>query len=111
MQLLTFLSVISAAAAVLLPAANGLYPVSVTDKALTDESRIDPYSPKNARHKRQVLVSLFLPVDKKHTSSVKRTIPYMTPAVAADYGLQAAAIGLPNTTFAAFELETSVIKS
>jgi hypothetical protein len=109
MKLLSLLSLLSTASAVLIPAPNGPYPVSVTVKALTDGSRIDPYAPANNPHKREVLVSLFLPIDRKQTSFAKRTIPYMTPAVAADYGELAASVGLPNTTFAAFEVESSVI--
>lgn len=109
MRLLSLLSLLSTASAVLVPAPNGPYPVSVTVKALTDGSRIDPYAPANDRHKREVLVSLFLPIDRKQTSFAKRIIPYMTPAVAEDYGVLAGSAGLPNTTFAAFEVETSII--
>lgn len=109
MQLLAFLTLVSTAAAVLIPAPNGPYPVSVTVKALTDKSRFDPYAPKNDRHKRQVVVSLFLPIDGRHTSFAKETISYMTPAVAADYGTLALSAGLPNDTFAAFDVQTNVI--
>lgn len=107
MHWLHLLPIISAAAAILLPAPNGRFPVSASVHSLTDESRMDPYAPANKRHKRKVLTSLYLPIQGKNTKISKRKLPYMTPAVAEDYGLFAEGMGLPNTTFASFEIETS----
>jgi predicted dienelactone hydrolase len=78
-------------------------------KSLTDKSRIDPYAPKEKRQKRQVLVSLFLPVDTQTTPAKNSSIPYMTPAVAQHYDALAASIGLPNNTFVSFDIGTSDI--
>ncbi|KAH8178479.1 platelet-activating factor acetylhydrolase, isoform II domain-containing protein [Sarocladium implicatum] len=109
MQLLALLVLISTATAVLIPAPDGPYPVSVYVKALTDGSRIDPYAPKNDHHQRQVVVSLFLPIDRKQTPFAKTLIPYMTPAVAEEYGKLAVNAGLPNNTFAAFDVQTNIV--
>ncbi|KAB5566308.1 PAF acetylhydrolase [Coniochaeta sp. 2T2.1] len=107
MRFLAALSALTAVAAVVLPGPNGPYGVSMVVKSLTDKSRIDPYAPMEKRQKRQVLVSLFLPVDTKTTPAKKGTVPYMTPAVAQHYDVLAASIGLPNNTFASFDIGTS----
>ncbi|KAB5582958.1 PAF acetylhydrolase [Coniochaeta sp. 2T2.1] len=109
MRFLVALSALTAVGAVLLSSPAGPYGVSMVVKSLTDKNRTDPYAPKEKRQKRQVLVSLFLPVDTKMTAAKKGTISYMTPAVAQHYDVLAASIGLPNNTFASFDIGTSEV--
>ncbi|KAK8001217.1 PAF acetylhydrolase family protein [Apiospora marii] len=98
---------ISLAGALMLPNPTGPYPVSVVVESLTDKSRLDPYAPSGSSHQRRVVTSLFLPVNSTAVRSEVRTVPYMTPLVAEDYGLLATTIGLPNSTFASFKVNTT----
>ncbi|RSL54611.1 hypothetical protein CEP54_009784 [Fusarium duplospermum] len=87
--------------ALLLPNPSGPYPVALTINTMTDNHRIDPYAPNH--QKRQILTSIFWPVDSKSCSS--KRVPYMPPATAAAYGAQAAQLGLSNDTFKVIEME------
>ncbi|KAK8116821.1 uncharacterized protein PG998_005102 [Apiospora kogelbergensis] len=107
MQLLLFMPFLAFTRALLLPRPNGSFPVSMVVESLTDQSRSDPYAPSGSPHQRRVMTSLFLPIDPAVVRSEVRTIPYMTPLVAADYGLLATTIELPNDTFASFKVESS----
>ena len=107
MQLLLFMPFLAFTRALLLPRPNGPFPVSMVVESLTDQSRSDPYAPSGSPHQRRVMTSLFLPIDPAVVRSEVRTIPYMTPLVAADYGLLATTVGLPNDTFASFKVESS----
>ncbi|KAK8096877.1 Alpha/Beta hydrolase protein [Apiospora kogelbergensis] len=86
MQLLLFMPFLAFTRALLLPRPNGPFPVSMVVESLTDQSRSDPYAPSGSPHQRRVMTSLFLPIDPAVVRSEVRTIPYMTPLVAADYG-------------------------
>ncbi|KAK8859711.1 Alpha/Beta hydrolase protein [Apiospora arundinis] len=107
MQFLRFLPFLALTGALVLPRPSGPYPVSVVVESLTDKSRPDPYAPSDKPHQRRVVTSLFLPIDPAAVRSQVRTVPYMTPLVAADYGLLATTVGLPNDTFAEFKVESS----
>ncbi|KAK8063736.1 PAF acetylhydrolase family protein [Apiospora saccharicola] len=109
MQLSLVLPFISLAGALMLPNPTGPYPVSVVVESLTDNSRLDPYAPSSSPHQRRVMTSLFLPINSTTVRSEVRTVPYMTPLVAEDYGLLATTIGLPNSTFASFKVNTTHI--
>ncbi|EGX91914.1 PAF acetylhydrolase family protein [Cordyceps militaris CM01] len=101
--LLTLLSLASAATGLLVPGPSGPYAVGYSTLVLTDDSRQDPFAP--TPQKRRVPVSAYLPVDISSRGSKPcppRTLPYMTPAVAAYYDQGAAQIGLPNDTFAKY---------
>ncbi|KAK1989224.1 PAF acetylhydrolase [Colletotrichum cereale] len=92
--------------AVLVSPPTGSYAVSMTVQGLTDSARLDPYAPKNEPHSRQVMISTFLPVDEaKIPCSGWERVPYMTPLVAKAYDALGTAVGLPNGTFSAFEME------
>lgn len=102
MPLLTAL--FSVAASLLLPEPNGSYHVAVQVQSLTDNGRMDPYAPPSAPHKRKVLISMFWPFNSQRSCPTQKT-PYMPPETAKVYGLQAAALGLSNETFADFEMK------
>lgn len=89
--------------ALLLPNPDGPYPVAMRVHTLTDKNRVDPYAP-NATDKRQILVSVFWPIDKSKECSPE-TVPYMPPATAQAYGLWASSNGFSNDTFSQFQLE------
>ncbi|GKT47364.1 putative 1-alkyl-2-acetylglycerophosphocholine esterase [Colletotrichum spaethianum] len=76
-------------------------------QGLTDSARLDPYAPKNEPHSRQVMISIFFPVDEAKTPCVAwERVPYMTPLVAEAYDELGTAVGLPNGTFSAFKMES-----
>ncbi|KAK8062834.1 platelet-activating factor acetylhydrolase- isoform II domain-containing protein [Apiospora hydei] len=109
MQFCLILSFISLARALVLPGPSGPHPVSMVIESLTDKGRPDPYAPSSSPHPRRVMTSLFLPINSTAVRSEIRTVPYMTPLVAADYGLLATSVGLPNSTFASFEVNTTYV--
>ncbi|KAM0331200.1 hypothetical protein ACHAPQ_006107 [Fusarium lateritium] len=107
MRLLPFLlPLLGLGEALLVPNSSGPYGVALRVQGMTDDSRIDPYDPKKGH--RQVLASIFWPVDKDSCS--KKVVPYMPHATAEYYGQQAQALGLSNDTFKAFELEVCTPK-
>ncbi|KZL65453.1 PAF acetylhydrolase family protein [Colletotrichum tofieldiae] len=96
----------SATQAVLVSPPTGPYAVSMSVQGLTDNARLDPYAPKDDPHSRRVMISTFLPVDEGKTPcSGRERVPYMTPLVAKAYDELGTAVGLPNGTFSAFEME------
>ncbi|KAH7309876.1 PAF acetylhydrolase [Stachybotrys elegans] len=103
MRLLHLLS-FTAVSALTVPSPSGPYSVAMQVVPLEDAARTDPYAPEGDNQKRRVLLSLFLPVAEASACSPKQTA-YMTPGVAAAHGLIAQSIGLPDNTFAAFEME------
>ena len=97
-----------ASAAVLVPEPTGPYDVAMKVQEVTDWSRPqDPLDNKPQPRGRRLLLSVFLPIDRhnKNQSCTRITIPYMTPLVAADYGAQAGAYGLPTDTYSQFNLQ------
>ncbi|GJC94265.1 PAF acetylhydrolase [Colletotrichum higginsianum] len=96
----------SAAQAVLVSPPTGPYAVSMSVQALTDNARLDPYAPEDNPHSRQVMISTFLPVDEAKTPCFgRKRVPYMTPLVAQAYDVLGTAVGLPNGTFSALEMD------
>lgn len=95
------LSLLHLGGAILLPEPSGPFSVALRIQPMTDQSRLDPYAP-NKQQKRQVLASVFWPVDAKSCSSER--VPYMPPATAQAYGLTAEEMGLSNDTFLSFEM-------
>ena len=89
------------AKAVVVPSYPGPFTVTMRVKALTDHSRTDPL---NKTVKRQVLVSVFLPISNS-TNCSNEIITYMPPATAASYGPLAQSAGLPINIFSSFQLE------
>lgn len=109
MRLLRTAVVVAVAAnAYTVPSPKGPYAVAFQNMTLTDESRSDPYA--STEQKRRVLVSAYLPVHTSHKECPKRTVPYMSPAVAAYYGQVATQMGLANDTFALFDMEFCDLK-
>ncbi|KAI5456728.1 Alpha/Beta hydrolase protein [Mariannaea sp. PMI_226] len=104
MQPSILLAFFAAAEAIVLPSPSNKFPVAMQIQALTDNSRIDPYSPKNDRHKRKLVTSVFWPMEDQHSCSTKN-VPYMTPETAEFYGAQAASMGLSNDTFSNLQLK------
>ncbi|KAG6003198.1 hypothetical protein E4U21_002275 [Claviceps maximensis] len=108
--LLPLILAVPGLADLLVPPPPGPYDVAVRVLPVTDETRSrDPYTirPRSSSafpKGRQLLLSVFLPVDTQHGGCPcpRMTIPYMTPRVAADYGAQAAAAGLPVDLYARF---------
>jgi predicted dienelactone hydrolase len=95
---------LSAASALLVPPPTGKYEVAMKIQPITDPSRpYDPWDASNSEKGRQVLFSIFLPVER--TSCPPVTVPYMTPRVAALYGQQAAQAGLSDKLFSSFDME------
>ncbi|KAJ4251529.1 hypothetical protein NW762_011517 [Fusarium torreyae] len=103
MRFLNFLVGFAAAtSAILVPSVSpGPYSVGLRIKALTDESRWDPYAPKDDPQKRRVLLSAFTPVGLASNSCPHEVIdiPYMPPNTAKVFGAQTDAIGLPHGVF------------
>lgn len=107
MHVLFFLlSLLHLGGALLLPNPSGPFSVALRIQPMTDQSRLDPYAP-NKDQKRQVLASIFWPVDAESCSS--KRVPYMPPATAHAYGLAAEEMGLSNDTFRAFEMSVCQI--
>lgn len=95
---------LSVASAILVPTKSGPYDVGTKILALTDTSRMDPYAPASQPQHRRVLITFYLPVDKR-TNCPSETVPYMPPAVKAAYNQYAVDHGLPNNTFDPWQLE------
>ena len=102
-KLLLWLPAFGGVASLLLPHPNGPYAVSMFVQTLTDESRMDPYSP--LPHKREILVSLFTPINRNEECCQSHAVQYMTPLVAHGYDQQAAEMGLYNNTFSSLQLQ------
>ncbi|KAK5181821.1 hypothetical protein LTR44_006021 [Exophiala sp. CCFEE 6388] len=84
-----------------LPTPPGFTNVRITEFALTDKSRTDPFAP-CCDKPRQLMLSPFQPANCTQTTDK----PYMPPATAAFYDAQLALYGIPNGTFEAFRLQT-----
>ncbi|POR37731.1 Platelet-activating factor acetylhydrolase [Tolypocladium paradoxum] len=106
MLLFVLAAVLAAAQAILVPGPPGPFHVAMRVQGFTDTSRPDPFAPKDKPHPRRVLISVFLPI-APHRKYPVETVPYMPPQTAKVYGAQIAEVGLPNNTFASFELEVS----
>lgn len=102
-SIFSLVSLATATTALLVAGPSGPFAVGFNTLVLTDSSRQDPFAP--TPQKRRVPISAYLPVDVSKTPCPKRTLPYMTPAVAAHYDQGAAQLGLPNGTFAGFAME------
>ncbi|KAF4975555.1 hypothetical protein FZEAL_7670 [Fusarium zealandicum] len=99
--LLLLSSLLVGSQALLLPKSNGPYGVTQRTHLMTDNNRLDPYSPN--QEKRHILASIYWPVDADSCS--KERAPYMPPATAEAYGARASAMGLSNDTFSTLEME------
>ncbi|KAF4969506.1 hypothetical protein FSARC_3292 [Fusarium sarcochroum] len=103
MRFLDFVAGFAAAtSATLVPSVSpGPYPVGLRIKALTDDSRWDPYAPKDDPQRRRVLLSAFIPVGSANDSCPhgEVDVPYMPPKTAEAFGLQTDAMGLPHGVF------------
>ncbi|CAH0039590.1 unnamed protein product [Clonostachys rhizophaga] len=99
---LFLLGLLATADALLLPSPEGPYQVGLKIHAMTDHSRVDPYSPADNRHPRRLLTSIFWPVAK---SCSHKEVAYLPPATAAWYGTQVSGLGLPNNTFSDMKLD------
>ncbi|KAK7224109.1 hypothetical protein V2G26_012112 [Clonostachys chloroleuca] len=99
---LLVLGLLATADALLLPSPEGPYQVGLKIHAMTDHSRVDPYSPADNRHPRRLLTSIFWPVAK---SCSHKEVAYFPPATAAWYGAQVSGLGLPNNTFSEMKLD------
>ena len=93
-------ALVSAIAASNVPKPTGPFSVARQVLSLTDDSRLDPYAP--SPQPRKVLMSFYLPVKGKCATE---RVPYMTPAIADEYGQLAVQIGLPNDTFSKFTVD------
>jgi hypothetical protein len=91
--------------AIVVSGPSGPWPVSYHVVELTDESRWDPYAPKDSPHKRRILTSFFVPnhVDQQKCEVDK--VDYLPPKTLEAYGNVAKSLGLPNTIFQGFQLE------
>ncbi|KAI6601265.1 hypothetical protein MCOR12_004335 [Pyricularia oryzae] len=89
------------AQAVVVPSHSGPFSVTMQVKALTDQSRTDPF---NKTVKRQVLLSVFSPIPDG-TKCSNEIIAYMPSVTAASYGTLAQSAGLPADIFSSFQLE------
>ncbi|KAG6042111.1 hypothetical protein E4U41_005659 [Claviceps citrina] len=100
---------------------HGPYDVAMKVQSVTDPSRpqdaylspsVPASSPSAPRTGRRLLFSVFMPLERERQpargstagcpKARTRTVPYMTPLVAAEYGAQAAQQGLPRDLFARF---------
>ena len=86
---------------VVLPRPPGPTNVHITELALTDKSRADPFAPCCGKPRR-LMLSLFQPANCTQATD----IPYMPPATAAFYDAKSAIFGIPNGTFEAIHLQT-----
>ncbi|MGK5544030.1 alpha/beta hydrolase family protein [Streptomyces sp. URMC 127] len=75
---------VPAAAGAALPAPTGPYAVGTVTRHLVDTSRADPWKPEQGR--REVMVSLFYPADRKDRGAASPFAPHMDPASAAHFG-------------------------
>lgn len=94
--------------AILVPPPTGPYEVSMKVQPVTDPSRTaDPFDANDRTKGRQVLFSIFLPVDKRGRAKPcpPTSVPYMTPKIAAYYGQQAAQAGLSDKLYSSFDME------
>lgn len=84
------------------------YDVAITDFALNDPSRLDPFAKDNRT--RSIMASAYYPVSN---CGAKKSDLYMPPATAAFQNAKFAAYGLPDGSFSGLELEicSSVTKS
>jgi hypothetical protein len=92
---------LSVAQAVVVPSNPGPFSVAMRVKALTDHGRTDPF---NSTAKRQVLLSVFVPIPD-NIKCGQDVVSYMTPATAASYAPLAESAGLPGALFSTFQLE------
>lgn len=90
--------------AVLVPGPPGPQSVSYHVHELVDETRWDPYAPSDKPHKRAIVVSSYVPVDKGEECNTVQA-PYMPPQTTIDYGKYAADNGLPDDVFEDLQLE------
>jgi len=98
-----FLTYAALATATILQPPLGEYGVAASTMELVDTSRNDTYA--SVPEHRRIMVSAYYPA-----TSLKKCqpviVPYMTPATAAVYDQMYAPLGIPNGTFASFELST-----
>ncbi|KAH0284077.1 PAF acetylhydrolase family protein [Aureobasidium namibiae CBS 147.97] len=98
-----FLTYAALTTATIIQPPPGDYGVASSTMELVDTSRNDTYAPLSEH--RRIMVSTYYPA-----TSLKKCqpviVPYMTPATAAVYDQMYAPLGIPNGTFASFELST-----
>lgn len=98
-----YLNYAGLATATILQPPLGDYGVATTAMELVDTARNDTYA--SVPEHRRIMVSAYYPA-----TSLRKCqpviLPYMTPATAAIYDQMYAPLGIPNGTFASFELST-----
>jgi pimeloyl-ACP methyl ester carboxylesterase len=93
-----------AATAIDLPRPTGKYGTGSSQAMLVDHSRIDPYSTAaGISQDRRLMVSSFYPV-ALHEQCLDMPSPYMPATTAAFLDSEYSAYGIPNNTFASFDL-------
>lgn len=80
---------------------RGRYGVSSSTMDLIDHNRLDPYA--SEPQPRRLMLSIFQPI-APHEPCHPYTTPYMPPATAAAYDEMYSSFGIPNETFASFEM-------
>ena len=98
------LAMASTAAAIDLPRPDGRYGTASSQAMLVDHSRDDPYSAAaGIKQNRRLMVSSFYPVALRQ-QCLDLPSPYMPASTAAYLDSEYAAYGIPNNTFASFNL-------
>jgi len=98
------LALATTAAAINLPLPSGSYGTTSSQAMLVDHSRSDPYAAAaGIKSNRRLMVSAFYPVALRDQCQ-DRPLPYMPAATAAFLDFEYAAYGIPNNTFASFDL-------
>lgn len=91
----------------MVPPPTGPFSVAMKVQALTDTNRFETQNPNNHTAFRRVMVSVFLPVDKRvadHTCHTDR-VPYMPLPVSEYYAKSIENANISPDTFSSFELE------
>jgi pimeloyl-ACP methyl ester carboxylesterase len=90
--------------AINLPRPDGIYGTGSSRAMLIDHSRSDPYAAAvGIKHDRRLMVSSFYPVALRE-QCLDLPLPYMPDTTAAFLDSEYAAYGIPNKTFASFDL-------
>ncbi|KAF2741513.1 hypothetical protein EJ04DRAFT_480974 [Polyplosphaeria fusca] len=94
--LLHLISSLTSNAQLILPSPNGTYAVGHSVAKMVDESRVDPYDPKEG--KRALMMSLFYPVERKACEETCQ-IDWMSPVTASYGGQLAVAYNISDAIF------------
>jgi pimeloyl-ACP methyl ester carboxylesterase len=98
------LALVTSAAAINLPVPEGRYGTGSSQAMLVDHSRRDPHAAAaGIKQDRRLMVSSFYPVAVRE-QCLDIPSPYMPPTTAAFLDTEYGAYGIPNNTFASFNL-------